>query len=151
MYAGKGPGWFATLLGVLILNFWLLPAPKERTSADLVRQVLVLVVAGVLVQLGGSLYGQRQRAVHEAQENQRLRAAAEDAATEAEEAATEAEAASVEAAEAAHRAEEESARVREAESALRDTQGQLADFFDTASAPLHWATEDGTIIRTNQA
>ncbi|MGN6392544.1 MAG: PAS domain S-box protein [Gemmatimonadales bacterium] len=151
MYAGKGPGWFATLLGVLILNFWLLPAPKERTSADLVRQVLVVVVAGVLVQLGGSLYGQRQRAVHEAQENQRLRAAAEDAATEAEEAATEAEAASVEAAEAAHRAEEESARAREAESALRDTQGQLADFFDTASTPLHWATEDGTIIRTNQA
>jgi two-component system, cell cycle sensor histidine kinase and response regulator CckA len=116
-----------------------------------VRQLLVLVIAGVLVQLGGSLYAQRGRAIHDAEENQRLRAAAEDAATEAEEAATEAEAASVEAAEAAHRAEAESARAREAETALRETQGQLADFFDTASTALHWATEDGTIIRANQA
>src|SRR5690242_1058312 len=151
LYTGKGPGWFATLLGVLVLNIWILPPPSARTPTDVVRQLLVLVIAGVLVQLGGSLYAQRGRAIHDAEENQRLRAAAEDAATEAEEAATEAEAASVEAAEAAHRAEAESARAREAETALRETQGQLADFFDTASTALHWATEDGTIIRANQA
>jgi PAS domain S-box-containing protein len=143
LYGGKGPGWLAVALSVA-LSFWVLPPLAARTPPDLVRQGLVLVTAGVLVQLGGSLEGQRRRAMDEAEENRRLRQAAEEAATEA-------ETATLEATEAALRAEEESARAREAEAHLQDTQEQLADFFDTASTGLHWVTGDGTIVRVNQA
>jgi PAS domain S-box-containing protein len=143
LYAGRGPGWLATVL-CAALSFWVLPPLEARTPPDLLRQGMVLVTAALLVQFGGSLQGQRRRAIYEAEENRRLRNVAEEAATEA-------ETASLEATEAARRAEEESVRAREAESALRDTQHQLADFFDTASTGLHWVAGDGTILRVNQA
>jgi PAS domain S-box-containing protein len=39
----------------------------------------------------------------------------------------------------------------EAAKALHRREAELADFFEHASTPLHWVTEDGTIVRANRA
>ena len=40
---------------------------------------------------------------------------------------------------------------RIAEHKLRQSENELADFFENASLGLHWASEDGTILRANRA
>ncbi len=40
---------------------------------------------------------------------------------------------------------------RMAESKLRQSENELADFFENASIGLHWASENGTILRANRA
>jgi PAS domain S-box-containing protein len=42
-------------------------------------------------------------------------------------------------------------REQESERELRTREAELSDFFETASVGLHWVSEDGTIIRVNQA
>ena len=93
------------------------------TPSDLARQAAFLVVALAIVAAGGSTYGQRQAALRQAAENERLRRLAEEAV----------------------------ARQQEAEAALRRSQAELADFFETAATGLHWVDEEGTILLANQA
>ena len=165
VYRGGGPGALATVLSVAALRYWFLPPFQVDTSADFVRQATFLVVALVIVLVGGSVYRRRGRALEQACENERLRSLAEEAAGEAEmatqqamdaaqraeEESSKARDAALEAELAAQEAAEALARQQEAEAALRRSQAELADFFDTASTGLHWVDESGTIIRVNQA
>jgi PAS domain S-box-containing protein len=172
LYGGRGPGALATILSLIALGYWFFPPFDLETPADLARQTLFLVVAGITAWIAGTVHHQRWLAVQQAQQNERLREAADEAAREARQAAAKAEESTRLALEASHQAEEEAVKAEEAtaeaemaaqdaaealnrqleaEKALRQSEAELADFFENASTPLHWVGEDGSILRANQA
>ena len=137
LYGGRAAGLVATGLSVAALSYWFVPPVHAGASGDLPRQLLFLVVGTAIAWIGGSVHEERRRALQQAAENARLRRQAEDATADTVRAARE--------------ASESHVRQEQAEAALRTSEGHLSDFFDTASTGLHWAAEDGTIIRVNQA
>src|SRR4051812_35523193 len=80
LYGGTGPGALASILGVGAMSYWFFPPFTVDTPADLARQVMFLIVAGVTTWVAGTVHRQRRRAVRQAEENERLRRIAEDAA-----------------------------------------------------------------------
>jgi two-component system, cell cycle sensor histidine kinase and response regulator CckA len=140
LYGGRGAGALACVLSVAALSYWFLEPTGSfhvRGGGDIARQLLFLAVAGVTVWIAGGVHAQRSQAVRHAEEHERLRQLAEEAASEAEAAAQE--------------AAEGLATQLQAEKALRDREAELADFFETASTAMHWVGRDGTILRANQA
>jgi PAS domain S-box-containing protein len=171
LYGGIGPGALAALLSSIALSLWFLPPFHLDTPPDVARQVMFLVVAVITAWIAGTVHRQRWLARRQAEENERLRLVAEEAATKARQAVVAAEEATRHAVEASHQAEEEAVKAEEAtveaetaaqdaadaldrqieaEKALRQREAELADFFDNASTALHWVGEDGTILRANQ-
>jgi two-component system, cell cycle sensor histidine kinase and response regulator CckA len=140
LYGGIRAGIFAMLLSYAAISFWFFPplhSFRVQSLADLSRQIQFVVVACVVIWMAGRVHAQRAQAVHQAQENERLRRVAEEVAVEAEM--------------AAQQAAESLARELEADRALRQREAELADYFETAPIPMHWVAEDGTILRVNQA
>jgi PAS domain S-box-containing protein len=80
LYGGKGPGALASILGVGAMSYWFFPPFSVDTPADLARQLMFLVVAGVTTWVAGSVHRQRWLAIRQAEENERLRQVAENAA-----------------------------------------------------------------------
>ncbi|HEU4587628.1 MAG TPA: PAS domain S-box protein [Gemmatimonadales bacterium] len=140
LYGGVPAGVFSMLLSAAALRFWFF-APghshQVQGTADVGRQIQFLVVAAVVTWVAGRARSRRTQAMHQANENERLRRVAEEVAVEAEM--------------AAQQAAESLAREQEAERALRESEAELADYFETAPLPMHWVADDGTIIRVNQA
>ena len=165
LYGGRGPGALATLLSLVALHYWFFPPLQLEAPLSLSRLILFLVVAGVTAWIAGTVEQQRRLATRQAQDNERLRDAAEEAAQDARHAAGRAQDATRAAVEASRLAEEEAVRAQEAtleaEIAAQNTaealeqlsqsETELTDFFDNASTPLHWVGEDGKILRVNQA
>jgi PAS domain S-box-containing protein len=81
LYGGTGPGALASILGVGAMSYWFFPPFSVDTPADLARQLMFLVVAGVTSWVVGTVHRQRWLAVRQSEENERLRQVAEDAAT----------------------------------------------------------------------
>jgi PAS domain S-box-containing protein len=172
LYGGIGPGVLAALLSSIALILWFFPPFQLEPPPNVARQVMFLVVAAITAWIAGTVHRQRWRASRQAEENERLRLVAEEAATKAKQAVVAAGEATRLAVEASHQAEEEAVKAEEAtveaetaaqeaadaldrqieaEKALRQSEAELADFFDNASTALHWVGEDGTILRVNQA
>ena len=151
---GFGPGVLATgLSAVLALYLYIEPAHSLALTDPVARfGVALFTASGVATAWLGEarLRAQRLlgRALAEAQEKAIL---AEGEAMRAEEEAVKAEEAAAEAEMAAQDAAEALERQLHAEQALRQSEEALADFFETASTPLHWVGEDGRILRANQA
>jgi two-component system, cell cycle sensor histidine kinase and response regulator CckA len=140
LYGGRGAGALACVLSVAAMSYWFFePAGSfhVQRGEDIARQLLFLAVAGVTAWIAGGAHAQRSQAVRQAEENERLRQVAEEAASEAEAAAQD--------------AAEGLATQLKTETALRQREAELADFFETASTALHWVGRDGTILRANQA
>jgi two-component system cell cycle sensor histidine kinase/response regulator CckA len=137
IYGGRGPGLLTSLFSTAVLSYWFFPPFPPETPADLSHQLMFLIVAIVTALVAGTAYGQRWRAVRQAGENERLRQDAEETAAKSETATREAAAALT--------------RQMAAEQALRGSEAELADFFETASIGMHWVSEDGIILRANQA
>ena len=155
LFGGWGPGAVASVL--CAAGFLFFPHLVEGPEG-VVRMVQFAVIATVITWITGAAYRDRWLAAGQAQENLRLRDAAETAAAGAREAANRAEQAmsvaeeeAVNAEEAAHEAAVALEARETAERSLRESQAALADFFDTASTGLHWVGEDGKILRVNQA
>jgi PAS domain S-box-containing protein len=82
LYGGTGPGALASILGVGAMSYWFFPPFSVDTPADLARQAMFLIVAGVTTRVVGTVHRKRWLAIRQAEENERLRRLAEDAATE---------------------------------------------------------------------
>ena len=153
-YGGFGPTLVAIILSLVTVFFSL--APNERTFNPTNSVMSAGALLFALIGLATAWMGEtRIRAFRRAQEHARLAAAAagraeeerlraEDEAVKAEEAAAEAEQAAEEAAEALR-------GQLKAEAAVRRSEQELSDFFENASVGIHWLSEDGTVLRSNQA
>jgi two-component system, cell cycle sensor histidine kinase and response regulator CckA len=89
LYGGTGPGALASILSVGAMSYWYFPPFNVDTPADVARQVMFLVVAGVTTWVVGTVHRKRWLALRQSEENQRLRRVAEDAAERLRESETE--------------------------------------------------------------
>jgi PAS domain S-box-containing protein len=80
LYGGTGPGALTSLLSVGAMSYWFFPPVSLDSPADLARQLVFLIVAGVTTWVAGTVHRQRWLAIRQSEENDRLRRVAEDAA-----------------------------------------------------------------------
>ena len=165
LYGGRASGSLAILLSLVALHYWFFPPLQLDATLSVARLLLFLLVAGIIAWIAGTVEQQRWLAIRQAQDNEGLRKAAEEAVHSARQAAATAEGASrlaegealraqeatLEAEMAAQNTAEALEQQLVAEKALRQSETELKDFFDNASTALHWVGEDGTILRANQA
>jgi PAS domain S-box-containing protein len=146
-YAGFWPTFLVTIVGALVVQYFLFPPYFTFRLNDAVG--IVGTGLFVLIGIGAGLMGEARRkaliAANEAAKRaDEERERAEDEAAKAEEAAVEAEEAAQEAADAL------SARLT-AEAETRRIESELSEFFENAVVGLHWVGPDGIILRANGA